>query len=64
MTSRTYASPAAFKQSLEQRLRQEAQKRNLPLERQRELLAFSRFLARVHAKLGSSVTLKVRGPPG
>ncbi|NPD27387.1 nucleotidyl transferase AbiEii/AbiGii toxin family protein [Corallococcus exiguus] len=58
MTSRTYASPAAFKQALEQRLRQEAQKRNLPLERQRELLVFSRFLARVHAKLGSNVTLK------
>ncbi|RKG66922.1 nucleotidyl transferase AbiEii/AbiGii toxin family protein [Corallococcus sp. CA054B] len=58
MTSRTYASPAAFKQALEQRLRQEAQKRNLPLERQRELLVFSRFLARVYAKLGSSVTLK------
>ncbi|CAM4418534.1 hypothetical protein [Corallococcus exiguus] len=43
MTGRTYASPAAFKQALE-RLRQEALKRNLPLERQRELLVFSRFL--------------------
>nr|WP_255672037.1 nucleotidyl transferase AbiEii/AbiGii toxin family protein [Corallococcus sp. AS-1-6] len=43
---------------MELRLRAEASKRGVPLERQRELLVFSRFLARVHAKLGSSVTLK------
>ncbi|GMU07351.1 nucleotidyl transferase AbiEii/AbiGii toxin family protein [Corallococcus caeni] len=58
MTSRTYASPAAFKQALEDHLRKEALKREHPLARQRELLVFSRFLARVEAKLGSAVTLK------
>ena len=58
MTSRTYASPAAFKQALEDHLKKEALKRELPLARQRELLVFHRFLARVHAKLGTAVTLK------
>ncbi|NRD55015.1 nucleotidyl transferase AbiEii/AbiGii toxin family protein [Corallococcus exiguus] len=58
MKSRTYDSPAAFKQALEDHLRKEALKREHPIERQRELLVFHRFLARVEAKLGPEVTLK------
>ncbi|MCY1032816.1 nucleotidyl transferase AbiEii/AbiGii toxin family protein [Corallococcus sp. BB11-1] len=58
MTSRTYASPQAFKRALEDRLHAAAAKRSVPLERQRELLIFHRFLARIGVKLGSAATLK------
>ncbi|RYZ41950.1 MAG: nucleotidyl transferase AbiEii/AbiGii toxin family protein [Myxococcaceae bacterium] len=58
MTGRTYASPQAFKRALEDRLHAAASKRGVPLERQRELLIFHRFLARIDARLGSAVTLK------
>ncbi|TXD37969.1 nucleotidyl transferase AbiEii/AbiGii toxin family protein [Lujinxingia vulgaris] len=53
MTSRTYTSPAAFKQALEQRLKQRPD-----LARQRQLLIFDRFLARVAGVLGEAVILK------
>lgn len=57
MTIRSYASPEAFKQALEQRLR--ASTRIGPeLARRRQLLVFDRFLARVVAVLGDAVTLK------
>jgi hypothetical protein len=57
MTTRTYSSPAAFKQSLEQRLRS-ATKTGAEFARQRQLLVFDRFLARVVVVLGDAVTLK------
>ncbi len=57
MTSRSYASPAAFKQALEQRLRA-ASGDGAQFARRRQLLVFDRFLARVVAKFGSAVTLK------
>lgn len=57
MTARIYASPEAFKQALEQRLRA-ATKPGGSLARSRQLLVFDRFLARVVAVLGDSVTLK------
>jgi hypothetical protein len=57
MTSRQYSSPEAFKQSLEQRLRASA-KSGAEFARQRQLLVFDRFLARVVAVLGDAVTLK------
>lgn len=57
MTQRTYASPAAFKQALEQRLR-EATNTGPQLARQRQLLVFHRFLARVVQTVGDAATLK------
>jgi hypothetical protein len=57
VTSRTYASPAAFKQALEQRLRA-TWKTGPEFARRRQLLVFDRFLARVVTVLGEAVTLK------
>ncbi len=57
MTSRTYASPEAFKQALEQRLRT-ASSGGHELARRRQLLVFDRFLARVAVVLADAVTLK------
>lgn len=57
MTVRTYASPEAFKQALEQRLRASAES-GAKLARKRQLLVFERFLARVVAVLGDAATLK------
>jgi hypothetical protein len=57
VTLRTYASPAAFKQALEQRLRASA-KGGAAFARKRQLLVFDRFLARVARVLGDSATLK------
>jgi hypothetical protein len=53
MTSRTYSSPEAFKQALEQRLRT-ATGSGAGLARKRQLLVFDRFLARVVAVLGDA----------
>jgi hypothetical protein len=57
VTARTYSSPEAFKQALEQRLRA-ATKTGADLARKRQLLVFDRFLARVVALLGDAATLK------
>lgn len=57
MTARTYASPEAFKQALEQRLRA-ASKTGPEFPRHRQLLVFDRFLARVVAVLGDAAMLK------
>ncbi len=57
MTARTYASPLAFKQALEQRLRA-TWKTGAEFARRRQLLVFDRFLARVAVVLGDAVTLK------
>jgi hypothetical protein len=57
MTTRTYTSPQAFKQALEQRLRT-ASKSGADFARRRQLLVFDRFLARIVALLGDSVLLK------
>ena len=52
-----YASPEAFKQALEQRLRTSA-KTGAEFARKRQLLVFDRFLARAVAVLGDAATLK------
>lgn len=57
MSGRVYASPEAFKQALERRLR------DMPgvgaqLTRKRQLFVFDRFLARVVSVFGEAVTLK------
>ena len=57
MTVRTYSSPEAFKQALEQRLRS-AMKTGGEFARRRQLLVFDRFLARIVAVLGDAATLK------
>ena len=57
MTARTYPSPEAFKQALEQRLRTAAGS-GAALGRKRQLLVFDRFLARIVAVLGDAATLK------
>jgi hypothetical protein len=57
MTTRTYSSPEAFKQALEQRLRS-ATETGGEFARRRQLLVFDRFLARLVAALGDAATLK------
>ena len=57
MTIRSYASPPAFKQALEQRLKA-ASISGLDFARRRQLLVFDRFLARVSAVFGDAVMLK------
>jgi len=54
---RLYASPASFKNSLEQRLRNSA-KSGYEFARKRQLLVFDRFLARIGALFGERATLK------
>lgn len=58
MTARTYTSPAAFKQALEARLRADAARLGRPINRQRQLVVFDRFLARVMEVLGEHVVVK------
>lgn len=55
--TRSYSSPAAFKQALEQRLKA-ASKDGTDFARRRQLLVFDRFLARASAVLGNTVLLK------
>ncbi len=57
MKPKSCASPEAFKQALEQRLRG-ASKSGAGFARRRQLLVFDRFLARVDAILGDAATLK------
>lgn len=57
MTTRTYASPEAFKRALEQRLRSAATA-GTDLVRRRQLLVFDRFLARLARELGNTMMLK------
>jgi hypothetical protein len=54
---RSYSSPEAFRQALEQRLRSSSPT-GAEFGRKRQLLVFDRFLARVAAVLGDNVTLK------
>jgi hypothetical protein len=55
--TRAYASPLAFRQALEQRIRTSSRAGTL-FARQRQLLVFERFLARIVAVFGDAVTLK------
>ena len=58
MTARRYATPAAFKAAVEQRLRREASSRGVDLQRRRQLFIFDRLLCRIFPVLGDAVTLK------
>jgi len=57
MTVRTYSSPQAFKEALEQRLRS-ASKNGVDFARRRQLLVFDTFLARLVSILRDTVLLK------
>ena len=57
MTARSYTSPEAFKQALEQRLRSAARS-GAAFARKRQLTVFDRFLARVVEIFGVAATLK------
>lgn len=57
MTARLYATPLAFKQALEQRLRSSSTT-GVDFARRRQLLVFDRFLARLARVAGEAVTLK------
>jgi Nucleotidyl transferase AbiEii toxin, Type IV TA system len=57
LTVRTYDSPEAFKQAVEQRLRASTNT-GAEFGRKRQLLVFDRFLARIVQALGDAATLK------
>lgn len=57
MTARQYATPLAFKQAIEQRLKS-VSVTGMDFARRRQLLVFDRFLARVAQVAGDAVTLK------
>lgn len=54
----TYATPAAFRQALENRLRRQAEEEGVDLMRFRRQVAFDRFLARIFAGGGGPWALK------
>jgi hypothetical protein len=56
MSRRSYATPLAFKEALEQRLRLAA-RGGVDFARRRQLLVFDRFLARVAADFGDATIL-------
>jgi Nucleotidyl transferase AbiEii toxin, Type IV TA system len=55
--NRRYATPLAFKQALEQRLKSSSTN-GVAFARRRQMLVFDRFLARVVSVVGDAVTLK------
>ena len=57
MTARTYATPQAFKQALEQTLR-DTSSTGADFGRRRQLIVFERFLARIVQTIGDAATLK------
>jgi len=54
-----YATPEAFKQALETRVRAAAMAGGTPMARFRQILVLDRFLARVFAEFGDRVIVKV-----
>jgi hypothetical protein len=58
MEHRRYASPQAFKQALEQRLRSEAAATGRDLRRLRQFVVYERFLARVAGEFREAAVLK------
>ncbi|MEN8148295.1 MAG: nucleotidyl transferase AbiEii/AbiGii toxin family protein [Planctomycetota bacterium] len=56
--TRSFATPEAFRQALEHRLRERASGSGQELARLRQLLVFDRFLARIAATFGDRAVLK------
>jgi hypothetical protein len=59
MIVQSYASPLAFKQALEQRLKS-ASNSGVDFARRRQLLVFDRLLARIVRVFGDAAVLKCR----
>lgn len=57
MTDR-YATPKAFKQALDSRIRRAAEEKGIPIARQRQLLVFDRYLARLYHEFADAFVLK------
>ena len=55
---RTYASPVAFKTAVEHRLLERARQLNLDVNRQRQLLVFDRYLARLASVFKEAMVVK------
>jgi hypothetical protein len=53
-----YATPAAYRQALEQRIRASAKNAGVDMSRHRQVLIYDRFLARVFAELGTRAIVK------
>ena len=58
MNPRRYKSAAAFKQAVEQRLRDQATRDGVDMGRLRQLLVFDRYIARLIATFGDDVVIK------
>jgi predicted nucleotidyltransferase component of viral defense system len=58
VTDQKYATPEAFKQAVETRLRAEALASGVPMNRLRQTMVFDRFLARVFAEMGDRAVAK------
>ncbi len=58
MTVRHYASPEAFRQALEQRLKDHARATGADMNRRRQVLVFERFLVRACEVFGEDIVLK------
>lgn len=58
MIPRTYLTPEAFRQALEQRLRTVARTQSADIARLRQVLVFDRFLTRIFQELGDRVVAK------
>jgi hypothetical protein len=58
VVTRRFATPAAFKMSLEQRLRNRRDKTDRPVNRLRQLLVLERFIVRVDRAFGDDAVLK------
>jgi hypothetical protein len=56
--TRQYATPAAFKRALEDRLKAEARKTGATVHRLRQLLVFDRYLGRLNKEFGDSLLAK------
>lgn len=57
MSAKTYSSPAAFKDALEDRLRRDSAG-GIDIQRRRQLVVFTRLIARTNAAFGDTTVLK------
>lgn len=57
MSAKTYASPAAFKAALDERLRRESAG-GIDIQRRRQIVVFTRMIARINVAFGDATVLK------
>jgi hypothetical protein len=53
MIARKYNTPEAFRQAVDQRLRNDAQEANVTLDHRRQFFVYERFIARLSKVLGN-----------